>query len=134
MDAIIKQVVQEEINRHSNMQAQRSVSETSTSQLQSNNSNSHPNQATSRPARTATRLSNLLGRIRNGSKGKPNKRVCKEHRLQMRWLHYNVCKRTFLPVKQKNGGGKRFVQYTDLEPLSLQALKDKGSALFFSGR
>lgn len=75
MDAIIKQVIQEEINRHSNMQAQRSVSETSTSQLQSNNTNSHPNQATSRPARTATRLSNLLGRIWNGSKGKPNKEL-----------------------------------------------------------
>ena len=34
-------------------------------------------------------------------------------------------------MKQKNGGGKRFVVYSDEQPLTIEDLKEKGALLFF---
>ena len=127
MDAIIKQAVQEEINRRADTSsnvssAQHEVNERSTADQVFSASRA-------REKRTTSRLTNLLQRVRNG--GKSNKRACKEHRLQVRWLHYNRNEKSFLPVKTKNGGGKRFIVYNDADPLSLEAIKNKGAALFF---
>ena len=55
----------------------------------------------------------------------------KEHRIQVRWIHYNEDSKLFVPVRQKNGGGNRFVAYSALEPPTVEDLKEKASALFF---
>lgn len=59
--------------------------------------------------------------------------MVKEHRIQVRWLHYDTYKKAFVPVRSKNGGGNRFIAYTDVEPPSLEELMEKASALFFPG-
>ena len=64
------------------------------------------------------RISDLVNRIRSrsqsstssGSKTKKRKieRV-KEHHIQVCWSHWNKAKCEFMPVKQKNGGGNRYI-------------------------
>ena len=46
----------------------------------------------------------------------------------MRWPHYDERKKEFSTVRQKNGGGNRFVPYTDKEPLKLET---RTRTLFF---
>ena len=55
----------------------------------------------------------------------------KEHRIQVRWSHWNKAKCEFMPVKQKNGGGNRYIVYTDPSSLLLGELKQKAIDLFF---
>ena len=71
MDAIIRQTVLEEIR------CQRESASTS-----SKEATREPNQ------RTVSRLSGLLDRIRGQSRGKKRK-TDKEHRIQVRWIHYD---------------------------------------------
>ena len=65
------------------------------------------------------RLSGLLNRMRKGG-GKESsskkRKVVKEHRIQVRWLHYDPPKKAFVPVRQKSGGGNRFIAYTNDDP------------------
>ena len=56
-------------------------------------------------SRTVNRLSGLLNRIRRS--------------------HYDERKKEFNTVRQKNGGGNRFISYTDEEPLKLETLTDR---------
>ena len=91
MDAIIRQTVREEIRRQG--ESASTSSEAATRQ---------PNQ------RTVSRLSGLLDRIRGQSRGKKRKSD-KEHRIQVRWIHYDKKSEVFVPVRQKKGGGNRFV-------------------------
>ena len=52
-------------------------------------------------SRTVNRLLGLLNRIRNhGSKGSNKKRnkIVKEHRIQVRWFHYDERKKEFSTV------------------------------------
>ena len=115
MDAIIRQTVREEIRRQGES--------TSTS---SQAATREPNQ------RTVSRLSGLLDRIRGQSRGKKRKTVTdKEHRIQFRWIHYDKKSEVFAPVRQKNGGGNRFVAYHASEPPTVEELKQKATALFF---
>ena len=83
---------------------------------------------------TVSRLSGLLDRVRKGaktsSKGKKHK-IDKEHRVQVRWLHYNRNTETFDTVRQKNGGGNRCIAYIASAPPNLNDLKIKASNLFF---
>eukprot|EP00794_Sanderia_malayensis_P020825 gene20825-22869_t len=119
MDAIIKQAVREEIRRvGNNGQASTRMTEAET---QGN-------------YRQVNRLSGLLSRIRQGrSSGSKKRKADKEHRIQIRWLHYDSIKKKFAPVKQKHGGGNRFLTYTDSEPLSMADVLDKSCSLFFPG-
>ena len=85
------------------------------------------------------RMSDLVNQIRSrsqsstssGSKTKKGKmeRV-KEHRIQVRWSHWNKAKCEFMPVKQKNGGGNRYIVYTDPPSLLLGELKQNAIDLF----
>ena len=79
------------------------------------------------------RLTGLLNRIRNHGNNSSNKKrkIVKEHRIQVRWSHYDERKKEFSTVRQKNGGGNRFIPYTDEEPLKLENLTEKAWALFF---
>ena len=113
MDAIIRQTVREEIRRQG--ESASTSSEAATRQ---------PNQ------RTVSRLSGLLDRIRGQSRGKKRKSD-KEHRIQVRWIHYDKKSEVFVPVRQKKGGGNRFVAYTASEPPTVEELKQKATALFF---
>ena len=126
MDAIIRQAVRDEIRRqNSNERVESTATSTSAPSTAANTSvPSNPNQ------RTVSRLSGLLDRIRGQSRGKKRK-ADKEHRIQVRWIHYNDKSKLFLPVRQKNGGGNRFVTYCGLEPPTMEELKQKASALFF---
>ncbi len=97
MDAINRHTVREEVR----CQAQNSnegVESTATSATAPSN----PNQ------RTVNRLSGVLDRIHSQSKGKKRK-ADKEHRIQVRWIHYDEKSKLFVPVRQKNGGGNRIV-------------------------
>ena len=127
MDAIIRQTVREEMRRSASLVSERVAS----SEVESSDS------ATTGPtfsSRTVNRLSGLLNRIRrnHGSNSSNKKRkVVKEHRIQVRWCHYDERKKEFITVRQKNGGGNRFIPYTDEEPLKLETLTEKARALFF---
>ena len=54
-------------------------------------------------SRTVGRLTGLLNRMRNGggkeSSSKKGK-ITKEHRIQVRWLHYDQCKKNFVTVRR----------------------------------
>ena len=118
MDAIIRQTAREELRR-SNSSESETVS--SASQHNSDQSDEGSLSAGSTPntfsSRTVTRLSGLLNRIRHGSSGKSNstkkRKIEKQHRVQVRWMHYDQIKKTFVAVRQKNGGGNRFITYTE---------------------
>ena len=65
---------------------------------------------TQRTERTVNRLSGLLNRIRNrggaranggASKNRKKPRTDKEHRIQIRWLHYNKDKGKYTPVRNR---------------------------------
>jgi len=105
MDAIIRQTVREEIRRQGESASTSSKAATS-----------EPNQ------RTVSRLSELLDRIRGQSRGKKRK-TDKEHRIQVRWIHYDKKSEVFVPVRQKNGGRNRFVAYTASEPPTVEELR-----------
>ena len=128
MDAIIRQTVREEMRRSASLVSERAAS----SEVESSDS-SATGPSRSFSSRTVNRLSGLLNRIRNhGSKSSNKKRkIVKEHRIQVRWSHYDERKKEFSTVRQKNGGGNRFIPYTDEEPLTLETLTEKARALFF---
>ena len=161
MDAIIRQVVQEEIScQKSNEQSQRAAASYSTSNSspcstsvirqavqeeisrqnkkgpgESAASSTHAcNSATSNSSQrsTVSRLSALLNRIRGQSKGKKRK-IDKEHQIQIQGIHYSEKSQAFIPVCQKNSGGNHFVSYGTSEAPTVEDLKDKASALFFPG-
>ena len=128
MDAIIRQTVREEMRRSASLVSERAAS----SEVET------PDSATTGPARsfssrTVNRLTGLLNRIRNHGSNSSNKKrkIVKEHRIQVRWSHYDERKKEFSTVRQKNGGGNRFIPYTDEEPLKLETLTEKARALFF---
>ena len=89
---------------------------TATSSSNDHNNSTDPRPDNGRQVRMLNRMSDLVNRIRSrsqsstssGSKTKKRKmdRV-KEHRIQVRWSHWNKAKCEFMPVKQKNGGGNR---------------------------
>jgi len=115
MDAIIRQTVREEITRQGESASTSSKAATR-----------EPNQA------TVSLLSGLLDRIRGQSRGKKRK-TNKEHRIQVRWIHYDKKSEVFVPVRQKNGGANRFVAYIASEPPTVEDLKQKATAMFFPG-
>ena len=125
MDAIIKQAVRDELRRGGS--------------INDLESSTHLSNKTSRGQRTANRLSGLLARIRQ-SKGqtasKKRKLTCNhvtKNRIQIRWLNWKSEKNEFTPVRQKNGGGNRFLMYSDVEPLTFIDIIEKASSLFFPG-
>ncbi|XP_067026126.1 uncharacterized protein [Acropora muricata] len=126
MDAIIRQTVREEMRRSASLVSERVAS----TEVESSDS------ATTGPtfsSRTVNRLSGLLNRIRNHGSTSSNKKrkIVKEHRIQVRWCHYDERKKEFITVRQKNGGGNRFITYTDEEPIKLETLTEKARTLFF---
>ena len=84
-------------------------------------------------SRSVNRLSGLLDRIRKNERSKRRKRGGKDHRIQIRWIHYNWVKGRFDPVRQKNGGGNRFIQYSDTDPITIEDVRRKASDVFFPG-
>ena len=131
MDSIIRQAVRDELRRSSS-----SRPETASSTNQDDQGRSENESGAAGSSRTVGRLSGLLNRMRKGG-GKESsskkRKVVKDHRIQVRWLHYDPPKKAFVPVPQKNGGGNRFIAYTNDNPPSLEELMDKASALFFPG-
>ena len=136
MDAVIKQAVREKLRRHLNDPNPPTAK--SSSNDHNNSTNPRPNNG--RQGRMLNRMSDLVHRIRSrsqsstssGSKTKKRKmeRV-KEHLIQVRWSHWNKAKCEFMPVKQKNGGGNRYIVYTDPPSILLGELKQKAIDLFF---
>ena len=119
MDAIIRQTVRDEIRRQGQNNNERVESISTSSKAASHEANQ----------RTASRLSGLLDRIRGQSRGKKRK-TGKEHRIQVRWIHYDEQSESFVPVRQRNGGGNRFVAYTALEPPTVEEVKRKPQLCF----
>ena len=113
---------------------------TATSSSNDHNNSTDPRPNNGRQGHMLNRMSDLVNRIRSrsqsstssGSKTKKRKmeRV-KEHRIQVRWSHWNKAKCELMPVKQKNGGGNRYIVYTDPPSLLLGELKQKAIDLFF---
>ena len=107
MDAVIKQAVWEELRRHLNDPNP----PTATSSFNDHNNSTDPRPNNGRQGRMLNGMSHLVNRIRSrsqssissGSKTKKRKmeRV-KEHRIQVRWSHWNKAKCEFMSVKQKN--------------------------------
>ena len=124
MDTIIRQTVREEIRRQGQNNNERVESASTSSKPASRAGSREANQ------RTASRLSGLLDRIRGQTRGKKRK-TDKEHRIQVRCIHYDEQSESFVPVRQKNGGGNRFVAYTASEPPTVEEVKQKATALFF---
>ncbi|PFX11732.1 hypothetical protein AWC38_SpisGene24435 [Stylophora pistillata] len=112
--------VREEIRRQGQNNNERVESASTSSKAASREANK----------RTASRLSGFLDRIRGQSRGKKRK-TDKEHRIQVRWIHYDEQAESFVPLGQMNGGGNRFVVYTALEPPTVEELKQKATALLF---
>ena len=137
MDSIIRQAVREELRRSSSSRPETASSTNQDDQGRSENeSGAAGSSRSSFSSRTVGRLSGLLNRMRKGG-GKESsskkRKVVKEHRIQVRWLHYDPPKKAFVPVRQKNGGGNRFIAYTNDDPPSLEEIMEKASALFFPG-
>ena len=122
MDAVIRQAVRDELRRQSQTE-----SDTGNQNVESTASTS----SNQRTERTERRLSGLLDRIRKQPKGKKRKIRDKENRIQMRWIHFNDRSKVFVPVRQRNGGGNRFISYNALEPPTVDEIKQKARALFF---
>ena len=110
MDAIIRPIVWEEIRRSASLVSERVAS----SEVKSSDSVTTES-SRSFSSRTVNRLSGLLNHMRNNRSNSSNKkcRIVKEHRIQVRWCHYDEKKKEFITVRQKNGGGNRFIPYTD---------------------
>ena len=137
MDSIISQAVREELRRSSCSRPETASSTNQDDQGRSENeSGAAGSSRSSFSSRTVSCLSGLLNRMRKGS-GKESsskkRKVVKEHRIQVRWFHYDPPKKAFVPVGQKNGGGNRFITHTNDNPPSLEELMEKASALFFPG-
>ena len=102
MDVLIRQAVAEELKKQSE-------SKTKESEVNGGEEASTSN-PTQRTERTVNRLSGLLNRIRNrggaranggASKNRKKPRTDKEHRIQIRWLHYNKDKGKYTPVRNR---------------------------------
>ena len=57
-----------------------------------------------------------------------------EHRIQVRWLHYEESEKRLTPVRQKNGGGNRFIAYADADNLKLKDLVENSPTVPSSGK
>ena len=137
MDSIIRQAFREELRRS---RFSRPETASSTDQddhgRSENESGAAGSSGSSFTSRTVGRLSGLLNRIRKGSGNESSskkRKVLKEHKIQVRWLHFYPPKKAFVPVQQKNGGGNRFIAYSNDDPPSFEELMEKASALFFPG-
>lgn len=161
MDAIIRQAVREEISRQNRNEPSQTAAAsyiyaTSNSSLRSTSvirqsvrdeisrqNNKEPDKSAASSANagksatycsiqrsTVSRLSGLLDRIRGQQKGKKRK-IDKERRIQIRWIHHGEKSQAFIPVRQKNAGGNRFASYSSSEAPTVEELKNKASALSF---
>ena len=101
MDAIIKQAVREELLKQQNNK-QDSNKEKGKNAGGSSGETSNRSTGTER---TVNRLSGLLSRIRNrtgaGTTSRKKTKMDKEHRIQIRWLHYDKDKEKFTPVRNR---------------------------------
>ncbi len=59
--------------------------------------------------------------------------MIKEHKIQVRWHHYDKTSGKYLPVRQKNGGGNRFVEYLSSNSPTLEDILNRASKLYFPG-
>lgn len=134
MDAIIRQTVREELRRSNPTVSERiSSTDSGESDQREGESTLVGSSRSTFSSRTVNRLSGLLNRIRHGSgrdSSNKKRKIVKEHRIQVRWLHYDERKKKFTSVRQKKGGGNRFIAYTDTEPLTLEDLTEKACAFF----
>ena len=59
--------------------------------------------------------------------------VIKEHRIQVRWQHYDKTSAKYLPVQQKNSGGNCFFEYLSTNPPTLEDILNRASKLYLLG-
>ena len=128
MDAIIKQAVKDELSAIEKNNTRNNQSSSQSNQVETSQSSN----------RTVNRLSGLIARIGHRksddhSQRKRKSAVIKEHRIQVRWHHYDKTSRKYLPVRQKNGGGNRFVEYLSSNPPTLDDILNRASRLYFPG-
>ena len=92
MDAIIWQTVCKEMRRSASL-----VSERATSLEVESSDSATTGLSRSFSSQTVNRLSGLLNRIRNHGSNSSNKKckIVKEHRIQVRWSHYDERKKEF---------------------------------------
>ncbi|XP_022806613.1 uncharacterized protein LOC111343696 [Stylophora pistillata] len=138
VNAIIRQTVREELRRSNSIESE---TESSVSQHNSGQNEEGSVSAGSTTntfsSRTFNRLSGLLNRIRHGCSGESSsnkkRKIEKQHRVRVRWMHYDQIKKKFVTACQKNGGGNRFIAYTDADPLKMEEIVERACALFFPG-
>ena len=102
MDSIIRQAVREELRCSSSSRPETASSTNQDDQGKSENESGVAGSSRSSfSSRTVGRLSGLLNRMsKGGGKESSSKKrnVVKEHRIQVRWLHYDPHKKAFVPV------------------------------------
>ena len=124
MDSIIRQAVREELRRSSSSRPETASSTNQDDQGRSENeSGAAGSSRSSFSSRTVGRLSGLLNRMRKGG-GKESsskkRKVVKEHRIQVRWLHYDAPKKAFVPVRLKT---EVEIALLHIPMMTLQALR-----------
>lgn len=120
--SVIRQSVRDEISRQNNKEPDKSAASSANAWKSAT--------YCSIQRSTVSRLSGLLDRIRGQQKGKKRK-IDKERRIQIRWIHYGEKSQAFIPVRRKNAGGNRFASYSSSEAPTVEELKNKASALSF---
>lgn len=105
MDAIIRQTVRKELRRRASSNLPEMASSTNQDERGRRESESSMagSSRSSFSSRTVGRLTGLLNRMRNGG-GKESsskkQKIAKEHRIQVRWLHYDQFKKDFVTVRR----------------------------------
>ena len=118
VDAIIRRAVREEIGRQNSGDEREET-------LPGGITTSAPSQRS-----TVSRLSSLLDHIRGKAKRKKTNDE-KEHRNQIKWIHYSEVSQTFIPVRQKNGGGNRYISYNAIQAPSIAFLSSSSETSSF---
>lgn len=134
MDAVLEQIVRSQVESYM-MNTSKS---TANSYCNANNpddgsSSSSSTSSANKKRKTETRLGNLLSRVRQKASSSSSKSYTpqKIKKVQVKWERYNPSKEGYEIVKQKDGGGYRFIKVEVGTPLNFEELKYKALKLYF---
>ena len=121
MENIIKKAVEEKVEEYMKERNERTDKE------------EEPQQR--KKKKTEMRLGNLLSRIRSSSSTSSSAtsltKTGKKKHIYIKWMRYCPVKEKFITVKSSEGGGARYVEWVDGEPLLFKELKSKAIKIFF---
>ena len=118
MDSVLKKAVEEGIQQYLSQTKRPIENETSSTGF-------------SKKKRQESRLGNLLTKIRSGNKkGESSKSGTVKH-IHIKWHRYNAIKNQYKIVKASEGGGTRFLEVKQNEPISFQEMQTRAVELFF---